>query len=176
MICQNSKPLKDQSHLVGMMMQGEIGRKKFALYFCIMPNGVTYIFIYYRVQAYTLIPQQTNKQTSCWGKEQRPYSKSQQMEKIVDQHPKEPFYPSQNSGFFGTRKGRGVISCCKLLGAESFVFATVSLQVRSKCCYKLPSSHGTNLILCSTTCSLFVSGRVLNVQALRMGYPEYFRL
>ena len=46
---------------------------------------------------------QINGDMSCWDKEYRLYSESQQMENMVDSCPKEPSCLSQNSGFFYTK-------------------------------------------------------------------------
>ena len=52
--------------------------------------------------------------TRVWNKVLQFYSESQQIEKVVDYCPKEPFYPSYHLGFFCTKKGRGVAGCSNL--------------------------------------------------------------
>ena len=44
------------------------------------------------------------------------YLESQQSEEMMGCCPKEPPYPSWNSGFFYTERGEGVVGCCRLLG------------------------------------------------------------
>ena len=62
-----------------------------------------------------------------WGKKQKLYFESQQTKKMVDQCPKEPSYPSQNSGFFYTTRRGSVVGYCKLLG----ILCSCCTQVRS---------------------------------------------
>ena len=56
---------------------------------------------------------------------ERLYSEDQQTEKMMDQRPKEPSHSSQDSGFFYTKRRRGVAGCCKVLGVGIFVLTAV---------------------------------------------------
>ena len=75
-----------------------------------------------------LAARQANKsRDELWGKKQQLYLESQQTEKMVDQCPKEPSSPSQNSTFFYTKRGGGIVGCCKFLGARILCSSAVHI-------------------------------------------------
>ena len=100
----------------------------------------------YRVQAHMAcwpINRPINREMR-WGKEQGLYSESQQTKSVVDSCPKEPSYPSQNSGSFHAKKGGGVVPRCKLLGGEILLAAihcragcNVPINLQQDKCYSL---------------------------------------
>ena len=74
-----------------------------------------------------------NLEISCSSQEQQLYLESQQTKKLVDQYPKKPSYPSQNSGLF-------YIKSREDLAGESFVLGAIHV-ICLPCCYKLPTKQ-----------------------------------
>lgn len=120
--------------------------------------------------------QMINQEIGYRRKEQYCYLESQQTEKMVDQCPREQSYQSQNSDFFYTKKGSGLVAdYCKLLDAGIL------------CSYSCPSRSDHNvsvtrqllfsqvlksfLCLCEWENVIPLKGR-----ALRMGSTMYFRV
>ena len=88
------------------------------------------------LSSYCLMHDRTvSQERSCWGKEQQIYSESQQLKKMVDQCPKEQFYPYQKSGFFYTKREGGMVCCCKLSDARIPLFLQLFTQVWSQSSY-----------------------------------------
>ena len=91
-----------------------------------------------------------------------------QTEKVAGGHPREPFYLSQNSGFFYTKMGRGVVVCCKLLGAGIFCSCTCS----GRSVHDVPVN--LQQVKCCSVLQLFISlwmekWYALNSQSLENG-------
>ena len=95
---------------------------------------------------------------------------------MKDQCPTESSYLSWNSGFFYTKRGRGVVDCCKLLGVR-ILWSCISPQMS---CRHVPVNLQQNncyFLFCNFL-SLYEWRSVIlfKIRASRMGYCVYFRL